>query len=342
MRTDEPQTLGLDRKVAFLRSASAYAEGAHAVRAIETHMSWVFLTEDFAYKLKKPVRYSYLDFSSIEARRYYCHEEVRLNAPLADSVYLDAIPLTVHDDRLQIAGDGAIVDWLVKMRRLPETHLLDRVIAEGRAVPAALQAVAHRLSRFYRVTRRANWTPEQYTRRLERDIDANEQELNKTIYQLPSDIVAAVHAGQRRFLQRHTALVQTRVRDGHVIEAHGDLRPEHICLDPAVIIDRLDFNADLRLLDAADELAFLALECERLGAPPAIAGVFFDTYRALTGDAPPPHLILFYQAVRACLRAKIAAWHTTDPAVVEKTRWARLAHDYLARAGIYLQRLSDS
>lgn len=330
----------LDAKVALLRSPAAYAEGTHAVQAIETHMSWVFLTDDFAYKLKKPVRYSYLDFSSIEARRHYCHEEVRLNAPLAESVYLGAIPLTSRHGRLQIAGDGTIVDWLVKMRRLPAAHLLDRVIAGGHASTAILRPVAQRLSEFYRQAPRASWGPDEYMRRLAMDIRANERELSEPIYGLPTDVVVAVHAEQRDFLQRHAALIQARVRDGHLIEAHGDLRPEHICLDPPVIIDRLEFNADLRLLDVADELAFLALECERLGAAPAIAGVFFDTYRALTGDVPPPTLILFYQAYRACLRAKIAAWHTTDPTVADKARWARLAHQYLARATTYLRQLA--
>ncbi len=339
MRCEETQTLGLDVKVAFLRSPAAYPEGTRAVRAIETHMSWVFLTDDFAYKLKKPVRYSYLDFGSIEARRHFCQEEVRLNKPLAGTVYLGAIPLTACNDALQIAGDGTVVDWLVKMRRLPETHLLDRIIVEGRAKPAALQPVAHRLSEFYREAPRAGWTPDEYTKRLVTDVRANELELSKPMYGLPVDVVKTAHRRQREFLQRHTTLIQSRVRDGHVIEAHGDLRPEHICLDPPVIIDRLEFNADLRVLDTADELAFLALECERLGAQPAVAGVFFDSYCALTADAPPPPLILFFQAFRACLRAKIAAWHTTDPTVADKARWAHLAHDYLARSTTYLQRL---
>lgn len=329
----------LDAKVQFLRSPAAYAEGTRAVEAVETHMSWVFLTDDFAYKLKKPVRYSYLDFSSIEARRHYCHEEVRLNQPLAQSVYLGATPLTMHAERLQIGGDGTTVDWLVKMRRLPAAHLLDKIIARGQTDANALQAVAHRLSEFYRDAPRARWTADEYTQRLAIDIRANESELSRTVYGLPVDIVAAVHAGQLDFVQRQTALIHARVRDGHIIEGHGDLRPEHICLDPPVIIDRLEFNPDLRLVDVADELAFLALECERLGAAPEVARAFFDSYHALTGDTPPPALVVFYRTYRACLRAKIAAWHTTDPTVTDKARWARLARAYLERATRYLQQL---
>lgn len=335
----EESAPALDAKVAFLRSPASYAEGARDVRTIETHMSWVFLTDDFAYKLKKPVRYNYLDFSSIDARRHYCHEEVRLNRALAESVYLGAVPLSVHDGRLQIGGEGIIVDWLVKMRRLPAASMLDRVIADGKASTDALQGVAQRLGEFYRQALPVGWSPEEYVERLATDIRANERELSKPIYTLPADAVAAVHAGQLDFLRHQAALVRERVRGGHVIEGHGDLRPEHICLDPPVIIDRLEFNPDLRLLDAADELSFLALECERLGASPVIAQAFFDRYRALTGDAPPPVLLLFYSAYRACLRAKIAAWHTTDPSVADKSRWARLARAYLARAATYLQRL---
>lgn len=329
----------LDAKVAFLRSPASYAEGTHDVRAIETHMSWVFLTDDFAYKLKKPVRYAYLDFSSIEARGHYCHEEVRLNQPLAESVYLGAIPLSVHGDHLRIGNDGTIIDWLVKMRRLPAAHLLDQAIAGGEISSEVLQSVARRLGEFYRGAPSAGWTPDEYTRRLAADIHANGRELSESIYGLPAHVVAAVHAEQLDFLRRQAALLHARVREGHVIEGHGDLRPEHICLDPPVIIDRLEFNRDLRVLDVADELAFLALECERLGAPAKVAGVFFDAYCRLTGDAPPPVLVLFYRAFRACLRAKIAAWHTTDPAVADKARWARLAHAYLARAATYVQGL---
>ncbi len=336
---DQP-TPALDAKVQFLRSPAAYAEGTLAVHAVETHMSWVFLTDNFAYKLKKPVRYSYLDFSSIEARRHYCHEEVRLNQPLAQSVYLGAMPLTVHRGHLQIGGDGVIVDWLVKMRRLPAEHLLDQIIARHHTDLEALQPIAQRLSEFYRIAPRARWTADEYTQRLATDIRANARELSEPVYGLPLDVVATVHAGQLDFLQRRVALIHARVRDGHVIEGHGDLRPEHICLDPPVIIDRLEFNPDLRLLDVADELAFLALECERLGAAPEIARVFFDSYGALTGDTPPAALVLFYRTYRACLRAKIAAWHTTDPTVTDKMRWARLAHAYLARAASYLQRLT--
>jgi aminoglycoside phosphotransferase family enzyme len=126
-----------------------------------------------------------------------------------------------------------------------------------------------------------------------------------------------------------------RVRARRIIEAHGDLRPEHICLtDPPVIIDCLEFNRNLRLLDPVDELSFLGLECERLGAP-LVGATMLDLYREATGDAPAEELIAFYKSYRACLRAKIAAWHLRDSEIREPEKWPALARTYLELANAH-------
>jgi len=137
-------------QVRELLRPGAFPHPVGETRLIETHISWVLLTGDYAYKIKKPVEMGFLDFSSLESRRHFCREELRLNRRLADWVYLDVVPLTEESGgRLRIGGAGRVVDWLVKMRRLPEDRMLDRLIRRGRVTDEQLARVARRLAAFY-------------------------------------------------------------------------------------------------------------------------------------------------------------------------------------------------
>ncbi len=152
-------------------------------------------------------------------------------------------------------------------------------------------------------------------------------------------MVADVCKAQLRLLEERPALLEERVDQGRVIEAHGDLRPEHICLcSPPVIIDCLEFNRAFRILDPVEELCFLAMECELLGAP-FIGQRAFEVYRGITGDDPSPALIAFYKCYRACLRAKLAVWHIADPETNHPTKWTARANDYLRLADGYAETL---
>ncbi len=323
---------GIAAKVAFLRRPQSYPDVGGAVTALETHMSWVFLTERHAWKLRKPVCYGYLDFSTLAARRHDCDEEVRLNRRLTRDVYLAIVPLTRNAaGELRLGGDGATVDWLVKMRRLPAERMLDNALRAGTVDVADLARVVAALARVYR-TARVPIAPADYRRRLADDIDANEHELCLPEWGLPQEDIAATCSAQRAFLRTRAALFDARVRDGWIVEGHGDLRPEHICLEAEPqIIDCLEFARDLRIADAADELAFLALECERLGAP-ALGPVIFAAWRESSGDAPPAALLHFYQSYRACVRAKIAIWHWREPELRGLPKWPARARDYLQLA----------
>ena len=156
------------------------------------------------------------------------------------------------------------------------------------------------------------------------------------MFGLRQELVEVPCSAQLRLLRQAPALLEQRAREGRIIEAHGDLRPEHICLlEPEpVIIDCLEFNRDLRTLDAAADLAFLAQECERLGAPRA-GQIVFEVYSSVTHDRPPATLISFYKSYWACLRAKLCVWHLSDPNCRDPAKWSGLASDYLVRAGRY-------
>ena len=143
--------IALADKVAALRDPACYPEATHEVRAIETHMSWVFLTDANVYKLKKPVHYDRQDFRTLDARGFYCLEELRQNRRLAAPVYLDVLPLTVSDDgRVRVGGQGRTVDWLVRMRRLPAESMLDALLERRAATSAQMRAIGVRLAAFHR------------------------------------------------------------------------------------------------------------------------------------------------------------------------------------------------
>jgi aminoglycoside phosphotransferase family enzyme len=329
----------IDEKIAFLRQPAIYPDRPKRVEVIETHMSWVFLTENLVYKLKKPVRYAYLDFSTLEDRQKDCEWEVSLNRRLAGHIYLGAVPLTIQGNGdLQLGGEGRLVDWLVQMRRLPAERMLDAAIREGTVDAEDVMKLSQALVNFYRSSLSLLISPAEYRRRFEEDIQSNLIELRDTRYALPKAQVERLTAAQRQFLAEQGHLLEQRARDGRIIDAHGDLRPQHICLTaPPVIIDCLEFNREFRILDPVDELAYLSMECERLGAP-QIGEQILDYYSETVGEVCPFELIGFYKAFRACLRAKIAVWHIADHQVQDHQRWLRLAQTYLDLAERYLPR----
>lgn len=329
----------IEKKIAFLRQPDIYPDRPQRVEAIETHMSWVFLTERFAYKLKKPVRYDFLDFSTLDARQKDCEWEVSLNRRLAGQVYLGTMPLTIQeDDDLQLNGEGRVVDWLVQMRRLPAERMLDTAIGKGTVDAEDVRKLSQVLTDFYRHSVPLLISPDEYRRRFEADIQSNVIELSDNRYALSKAQLDRLAAAQRQFLTEQGGLLEQRARDGRIIDAHGDLRPQHICLTaPPVIIDCLEFNREFRILDPVDELAYLSMECERLGAA-HIGEEILGYYSEAAGDACPIELIGFYRTFRACLRAKIAVWHIADHQVQDHQRWLRLARTYLDLAEGYLLR----
>lgn len=321
-------------KVAFLRLPSSYAERPARVGAIETHMSWVFLTDTRVYKLKKPVRLEFLDFSTLEARRRNGENEIQLNRRLAPDVYLGLVALVRHGDgRLELGAEGSVVDWLVQMRRLPAQHMLDYAIRHATVQSADVHRLGEVLSAFYRRAERMATAPPAYRQHLEREIQVNDAHLCDPAYALDRDVIQRLTRLQLEFSASQGTLLAQRAQ--RIVEAHGDLRPEHVCLLPVpVVIDTLEFNREFRLQDPADELAYLALECERLGSR-TVGEQLLRHYQQVTGDHLDDALVAFYKTYRACLRAKIAVWHIADPALNHPERWRLRAREYLALAQRY-------
>jgi aminoglycoside phosphotransferase family enzyme len=320
-------------KVRLLQTPAAYPDRPTAVEAKETHMSWVFLTDRYVYKLKKSVRYPYLDFSTLAAREAACRDEVRLNRRLAPDTYLGVRALTRRaDGTLAIGGDGAVIDWLVHMRRLPGERMLDAVIARGALTDGDVEALGTRLGDFYAGLPAADLAPDAFVEGFRREQAENLRVLEQRAFAVDGERLDSVTAPIARFLDRRCDLLRQRVREGRVVEGHGDLRPEHVCLlDPPIMMDCLEFNRLLRLIDPFDEIAYLGLECERLGAA-WVGPKLRSMLEQRLGDRPDDLVIAFYTAFRACLRARLALAHLLEPAPRTPERWPAMARAYLAIA----------
>jgi aminoglycoside phosphotransferase family enzyme len=319
-------------KVDFLSRPDAYDPAPPEVERKETHMSWVFLAGERVYKLKKPVRFPYLDFSALPHREAACRAELRLNRRLASDIYLDVIPLTERGGRLSIGGGGHTVDWLVMMNRLDERFMLDRMIAEQRLGFADLNRVVDTLARFYRSATPAFLSPAVHLADWRQSFAFNKRVLLDPRFQIPAGLVRWIDQVQRQFLRVYRDGLVARMRRRRLVDGHGDLRPEHIWLDDKVrIIDCLEFNPRLRIVDPFDEVAFLGLECERLGAAWA-ADYLLRRMKQVLRDGPVDELFVFYRCHRATLRARLAIAHLLEPHPRTPEKWPMLAAAYLALA----------
>jgi aminoglycoside phosphotransferase family enzyme len=328
----EADPVSLAAKVAFLSTPLAYGPPADRVERRETHMSWVFLVGDAAFKLKKPVRFPYLDFSTLDRREAACRSELRLNRRLAPGVYEAVVPLARTSHGLAIGGSGEVVEWLVRMRRLDESQTLENAIRERWLAPWQLDRLVATLAAFYRRTPGSVQTPAAHLAEWRERLACNRCLLLHPRLGLPAGLVRRIDRTQRRFLAVRGDALRTRVRGHRIVDGHGDLRPEHIWLgDPVRIIDCLEFNPRLRSVDPLDETAFLCLECQRLGAPWAGEYLRRRLEHALR-DGVSRALFTFYRCYRATLRARLAIAHLLEPEPRTPEKWPPLARSYLRLA----------
>lgn len=323
-------------KLKFLQTPASYGRAGAQLECIETHMSWIFLLEQQVFKLKKPVRFPFLDFTTLQAREFYCREEVRLNARLAPGVYLGVVALQWCDGAFMLVPQahlpaaGETVDWLVVMRRLPLPRMLNQLIVSQQVAPPDMAALVAVLAAFYRAAPVAPVGARDYLARFSCELALNREVLLRPQFQLRDAALAIDRLGMALALSADALCA--RVLQHRVLDGHGDLRPDHIfLLEPPVVIDCLEFNPQLRQLDPFDEMAYLGLECEMAGAPWIGPYLASGLARSL-GDSPPAALLQLYTANRALLRARLAMAHLLDPQPRQPDKWPPLAERYIARA----------
>ena len=322
-----PQTATLAEKVAFLSALPGVEQ------VIETHMAFVVLTHDQALKLKKPLKVGHSDCRTFASRERAVAKEIWLNQSLAPGVYLGRLPLCQNDRGLSIRGDGTVIDWLVQMKRLPRQRMLDEMIRQRHLPdPGQINALATALVTFYR--RQTDRRPPRhlYALHLEREAAVNDAHLRELAAHLPNPANLTVLDANARSLRVLHAEILTRDRSGMVVEGHGDLRPEHVCLvDPPAIFDRAEAALELRAVDVWDECMFLAAECAMMGYT-GLGGQLAVALLAAGFPPPSPRLLIAYIQFRLVTRARLALDHLRDTPPPTRDNWPRKAQRYLDAA----------
>lgn len=295
--------------ITSLLNPACYPHTADRMQLLETHISWVLLAGDYAYKIKKPVNLGFLDFSTLELRRKCCAEELRLNRRFAPQLYLDCVTITGTIHAPGINGDGPVIDHAVRMRRFPQSALASRLLAAGQLLPQHIDTFASLLADTHRNADRAPagslpGTPESV-------LEAAMQNLDVIAAQPDKPASAAVITKLRQWTSKehgllHDLMVQRR-RQGAVRECHGDLHLGNIVmLDGALLpFDCIEFGPALRWNDVLSEVAFLVMDLHVQDAS-RLAWLFLNSYLEQTGDYGGLRLLSFYLAYRALVRAKIA------------------------------------
>jgi uncharacterized protein len=302
----------------------------------ETHISWLFLAGDRAYKLKKPVVLPFLDYGSPQRRRKMCREEVRLNRTLAPDLYLGVRAVAAGADGLELANedDPQAVDYLVEMRRYEEQRTMAAKLGRGELKRGEVVAVARRLARFHGSARRvaAVGVP---ALTVERRMTENFHELLAIVDQRAEvEWVLRLERFAHAFVVAHAQMLNARARCGLVREVHGDLRAEHVVLGEVVqVVDCIEFDRRLRQLDVADDLAFLVMDLVANGGE-RFARTLVQAYRDAGGDPGEDRLIAFYAAYRALVRAKVAMLRAAQhrPSSGDRGRESAVGRDLLSLA----------
>lgn len=311
-----------------LSRPDAYPERPSRVEVRQTHISAVFLAGPHAYKIKKPVRLGYLDFGTLELRRHFAQEEVRLNLRLAPGVYLGVVPIVETSTGLSVGGEGRPVEWAVKMECLPETATLRNLLARDVVDAACIGALATRIAAFHR---QARGGPEiaEYGRfpvvrgNVEENLEAANSQVGITI---SAAVETRLATRTREELSRLEGLIENRADRGVPRDAHGDLRLDHVYLFPersperdVLIVDCIEFNERFRFMDPVCDAAFLAMDLAARGRFD-LSRVFRDAYIEATGDAEGRPLWALYQSYRSAVRAKVAAQQLAEPEIPDADR----------------------
>ncbi|WP_235557259.1 bifunctional aminoglycoside phosphotransferase/ATP-binding protein [Methyloglobulus morosus] len=291
-----------------LFEADAYPHETDAIRLIETHISWVLLTGQYAYKIKKPVNFGFLDFSTLDKRRHYCHEEIRLNRRLAKDWYLDVVPITGQHEHPKMDGTGIAIDYAIKMRQFPSPQTLRESAESGELKPDEIDQITRIIADFHNAIEKAEeQSPYGDSQDIKHWFDENFHHIQPLLddKQQLSQLEGIAFWGNNEWL-RKSALMQQRKQQGFIRECHGDLHLGNMALIGAkvVIFDCIEFNPSLRWIDVISEAAFLVMDLLHLGYD-GYAYRFLNRYLQHTGDYQGLALLRYYLTYRALVRAKV-------------------------------------
>lgn len=311
------------------------------VSLVQTHISMVFVADQFVYKVKKPVDFGFLDFTTLEKRKYYCHQEVKLNQRLARDVYIGVLPVVYDGKHHRIGeGKGKIVEYAVKMKKIPDEMLMKSVFSRGELGAGHLREIARLLARFHLGAEQSTeidkyGEPEAFKINTDENFQQTEKYIDATIN---GEDFRLLRQWTEKFYSQNEALFYERIRAGKIRDCHGDLHMEHVCLTERVsIIDCIEFNDRFRYTDTVADIAFLLMDLEFHGGKP-YADQLWKLYGEQTGDADIDVLLTFYKVYRAYVRGKVNSFQINDEhmgpekrqeAAQSATRYFQLARSYL-------------
>ena len=313
--------------ISAMQEPGFYPQPPRAVEFRQTHISCVFLAGEWVYKIKKPVHFPFVDYSTLELRYHFCQEEVRLNRRMTSRVYLGVLPITQRGNGFVLGAhpverfDPAAAEYAVKMRRLPDDRSLERLVRGGQIHEAEMRRIARVLAKFHLDAARERSPLYGAPDAIAQSASVNLEECRPFIGDTISEAeFTAIEGFNRRFIAANRELLDCRAGAGMVREGHGDLRSEHICVtDEIDVIDCVEFSERLRYADIASDLAFLLMDLDRLKAP-ALGHQLLSAYLPEVADPAMPRLLNFYKCFRAVVRGKVGSLKARAGEVPETQR----------------------
>ncbi|MDH5686608.1 MAG: hypothetical protein OEZ48_01900 [Candidatus Bathyarchaeota archaeon] len=328
--------------VKALMKPEAYDEEVDEIELIQTHISFVFLTRDYVYKVKKAVDLGFLDFTTLEKRRFFCEKELELNRRLCEDMYLDVVPIN-RSDVIKIEGEGETVEYAVKMKRMPQERMTNRLIAENKVDAELISRMAKIIAEFHSKAEtnsrigefgslliiETNWRE---------NFDQTREFLDKTI---SVDEFNLIRQRIDAFMKGNASLLKKRIADGRIKDCHGDIHSGNIFVtDRIYIFDAIEFNERFRYSDVASDIAFLAMDLDFKGRDD-LSSFLIGKYVEYSGDQELKKLLPFYKCYRAYVRGKVVSFKLKDPNVgdEEKSEATNEAKAYFRLASSYAKTL---
>jgi aminoglycoside phosphotransferase family enzyme len=302
---------------------SFYPHRPREVEIIQTHISYLFLTGELVYKVKKPVDFGFLDFTTLEKRRHFCQEEIRLNKRFSPDIYLETVPISRNGNAFRLGDDAEVVEYAVKMRRINEDHMLYRLLEAGKVKSEDMGRIGRHLAKAYAAI------PSDEKARAFGSLDVisiniveNFEQTRKYIGgPITHETFDAIESWSLSFMKKKTAFFEQRVAQGSIKDCHGDLHLQHICVEgeKIYIFDCIEFNERFRFGDVASDVAFLAMDLDFSGYP-EFARTFVHAYTEASGDATLAQVLPFYKVYRAYVRAKVTSFMLDDARLDDRTK----------------------
>ncbi|MCS7031527.1 MAG: AAA family ATPase [Gloeomargarita sp. SKYG116] len=302
--------------IQHMQQPDFYPHPVQEIRLLQTHISWVLLTGDYAYKIKKPVNFGFLDFSTLEKRQHFCQEELRLNQRLAPQLYLEVVPITVDPQGCyHLGGTGPVVEYTVKMRQFDQNDLWLTCFEQGRLTTQDLEKLGEQIAQFHQAAATNDYiTSFGAIPVIQSVVDSNYAATATYVQAWGLEaMVQATKAFTDRYFHEHADWFIERQQQGKIRECHGDLHLFNICFfqGQICVFDCIEFNDEFRLTDVAYDVAFLVMDLEFRGRRD-LAYAFLNRYLELTGDYLAARLLPFYCSVRAYVRAKVNSFLSSD------------------------------